>query len=182
MLLSIALTILHVIIWNLKRRCMAFVWTVKNGIFHLLKKGYWFWRCNLDFDTQIRYETHSKCSKDSNQAISYLRYMRPNSTGYPFIYTCSFHANYLLNYPRPAPIWPCSSVSRATVICSPSLTCSFATDYYLNYPRPAPIWPCSSVGRARVRSWVWILSKSNNFSLSPCGSISCLGQLLRRCY
>ena len=32
--------------------------------------------------------------------------------------TYSFAANYHLNFPRPAPIWPCSSVSRATVICS----------------------------------------------------------------
>ena len=31
---------------------------------------------------------------------------------------CSFAANYHLNFPRPAPIWPCSSVGRATVIRS----------------------------------------------------------------
>ena len=31
--------------------------------------------------------------------------------------TCSLATNYLLNSLRPAPIWPCSSVSRATVIC-----------------------------------------------------------------
>ena len=31
---------------------------------------------------------------------------------------CSFAANYHLNFPRPASIWPCSSVGRATVICS----------------------------------------------------------------
>ena len=32
--------------------------------------------------------------------------------------TCSFTANYHLNFPRPAPVWPCSSVGRATVTCS----------------------------------------------------------------
>ena len=32
--------------------------------------------------------------------------------------TCSFAVYYDLNYPRPAPIWPCSSVGRATIICS----------------------------------------------------------------
>ena len=32
--------------------------------------------------------------------------------------TCSFAATYNLNFPRPAPIWPCSSVGRALVICS----------------------------------------------------------------
>ena len=33
-------------------------------------------------------------------------------------FTCSFAANYYLNFPRPALIWPCSSAGRATVICS----------------------------------------------------------------
>ena len=33
-------------------------------------------------------------------------------------FSCSFAANYHLNFPRPAPIWPCISVGRATVICS----------------------------------------------------------------
>ena len=32
--------------------------------------------------------------------------------------TCSFAAIYHLNFPRPAPVWPCSSVGRATLICS----------------------------------------------------------------
>ena len=32
--------------------------------------------------------------------------------------TCSFATNYHLNFPRPAPIWPCSLVGKATVICS----------------------------------------------------------------
>ena len=33
--------------------------------------------------------------------------------------TCSFPQIYHdLNFPRPAPIWPCSPVGRATVICS----------------------------------------------------------------
>ena len=32
--------------------------------------------------------------------------------------TCSFAANYHLDFLRPAPSWPCSSVGRATVICS----------------------------------------------------------------
>ena len=32
--------------------------------------------------------------------------------------TCSFAANYRLNFPLPAPVWHCSSVGRATVICS----------------------------------------------------------------
>ena len=35
--------------------------------------------------------------------------------------TCSLAANYHLNFPRPAPIWPCSSVGRAMVICSGGL-------------------------------------------------------------
>ena len=70
---------------------------------------------------------------------------------YPFTNnTCSFSTNNQLQYPRPAPIWPCSSVGRETVICFPSLICSFTTNYHLNYPRPVPIWPCSSVGRATV--------------------------------
>ena len=30
--------------------------------------------------------------------------------------TCSFAANYQFNFPRPAPIWPCSSVGKATEI------------------------------------------------------------------
>ena len=30
---------------------------------------------------------------------------------------CSFTLNYHINFLRPAPIWPCSSVGRATVIC-----------------------------------------------------------------
>ena len=34
--------------------------------------------------------------------------------------TCSFAANYHHNFPQPAPIWPCSSFDRATVICSGS--------------------------------------------------------------
>ena len=42
---------------------------------------------------------------------------RPNLTVTPSP-TCSFAANYHLNFPQPAPIWPCSSVGRATVICS----------------------------------------------------------------
>ena len=32
--------------------------------------------------------------------------------------TCSSAANYHLTFPRPAPMWPCSSFGRATVICS----------------------------------------------------------------
>ena len=32
--------------------------------------------------------------------------------------TCPFTAIYHRNFPRPAPIWPCSSFGRATVICS----------------------------------------------------------------
>ena len=42
---------------------------------------------------------------------------RPHLTGYPSL-TCSFAAIYHLNFPQTAPIWPCSSVGRATVICS----------------------------------------------------------------
>ena len=42
---------------------------------------------------------------------------RPNLTVYPSL-TSSFATNSHLNFPRPAPIWPCSSVGRATVICS----------------------------------------------------------------
>ena len=34
---------------------------------------------------------------------------------------CSFAADYHLNYPRQAPIWPCNSVDRAAMICSGGL-------------------------------------------------------------
>ena len=88
--------------------------------------------------------------------------------------------NHHLNLPRPAPIWPCSSVVRETVICSASLTCSFTTNYYLNYPRPAPIWPCSSVGRATVICSGGHVFESEIFSLSPCGLFFFLVLSLRR--
>ena len=40
---------------------------------------------------------------------------RPNLTGYPSL-TCSFAANYHLNFPQPAPIWPCSLVGRVSEV------------------------------------------------------------------
>ena len=66
--------------------------------------------------------------------------------------TCSFAANNHLNHPRPALIWPCSSVGRATVH-----------------------------GLFR-RSWVRTLPGSEIVSLSPCGPISILGLMLGMYY
>ena len=53
--------------------------------------------------------------------------------------TCSFASNYHFNFPRPAPIWPSSSVGRATVICS--VDCKFEPhrgQKYFVFPRVGP--------------------------------------------
>ena len=57
---------------------------------------------------------------------------------------CSFAANYHLNFPRPAPIWPCSSIGRATVSCSGGR--GFESLRGQRFLSHSPCWPISFLG------------------------------------
>ena len=83
--------------------------------------------------------------------------------------TCSFAATYNLNFPRPAPIWPCSSVGRALVICSGGreFESQRGQRFFLFDPvGPFPFWGHRSEGR--VWDFYWSSSaKRPNFTGYP---------------